>query len=75
MESSTMNFCKNVLQLRIGRGLTRKQMAKYLNISTSKLRRIECCDPKTRITAQLLCRVCDLFGYSSDELLYDTVKA
>ena len=63
------NFCQNLRHLRKVHNLTQKEMAGILGISVSTLGRMESMDEKVRINCRILCRVCDHFGYSTDEIL------
>ena len=65
------HLCKNLRHLRKVYNLTQKEMAQILGISVGKLGRIERCEPGVKITADLLCRACDRFDRSADELLFE----
>ena len=65
------NFCQNLRHMRKVYKLNQKEMAEILGISVEKLRRIEKCDPNVRIYAVHLCRACDYFQKSCDEMLFE----
>lgn len=70
-ENIRVNFCQNIHYLRKLHNMTQKKMSQILNISVKKLGRIEKCDPACRIYGDMLCRVCDHFDLSADEILFE----
>ena len=60
----------NIIYLRNRDGLTRKQMAEIMGISTSTYRRIENMEPGVRFHGKILCRLADHFDCMVDELLF-----
>ena len=74
MDQYARNFCRNVLYLRHLHGLTRKEMAQIIGIGTSKLVRIEQEKFPLRISAGMLCRLCDHFDLSADTVLKEELS-
>lgn len=66
-----LNFCQNLRHLRMVHNLTQAQMAEALGIGVSTLRQLEGCTPPVRVHCDLLCRVCQRFHVSMDEILYE----
>lgn len=71
LEQSVINFCQNLRHLRKVHGMTQKEMAQILGISVKRLSKMDNCDPHVRINTAHLCRVCDYFHLSSDEILFE----
>ena len=69
-----VNFCWNIRHLRRVHKLTQREMADILGISVGKLGKIERMEPGVKIHCGILCRACDYFGYTADELLYENWK-
>lgn len=64
-----MNFCRNLRHLRRVYHLTQAEMARCLEISVGKLRKIEKLDQCVKLDCYLLWRVSALFHVSADDLL------
>ena len=63
------NFAENLKYLRQTNGLTQVEMAKIVAVCISTYRRMEKADPKVRIHAGRVCRICDHFGISVDKMI------
>ena len=64
------NIGHNICYLRRSHGLTRKEMAAVLEISTNTLRRIERGDQTVRMNCWKLRLLCDHFDLSADAVLH-----
>ena len=69
MNDWRINFAKNLKYLRQIHGLTQVEMAKIVAVCVSTYRRMEKADLKVRIHAGRVCRICDHFGISTDEMM------
>ena len=65
------NLCQNIRHLRKVHGLSRQDMAQIMGISAVTLGRIERQESGVRLYATALCRLCDHFCYSVDEIMYE----
>ena len=70
-EECIRNFCQNLRHLRKVNGMKQRQMAKILGISVNTLSKMENCVPGVRIHAAHVCKVCDYFHMSTDEILFE----
>ena len=70
MDDWRTNFCQNLHHLRQVHGMTQKEMAAVLGISVGTYGRLERGDPTVRIRSGRIHRVCDQFGVSVEEILY-----
>lgn len=64
-----INFGQNLRHLRQVYGLTQREMAEILGVSVSTYGKIERCDPSVRTKSGHICRLCDHFQISPDEIL------
>lgn len=69
MVAGEENFCRNLKYIRKQKKMTQKEMARFLKIGVSTLRKIENEDPTVRISGQMLYRVCAALDVPSDRLL------
>ena len=69
MSEWNFNFCQNLHYLRQKYGITQREMAKILGVSTGTYGKMERCHPSVRIHCGMVCRVCDYFQISADEIL------
>ena len=70
-EKYIRNFCQNLRHLRKVYGMNQMQLAKIMGISVNTLSKMENCIPGVRIHASHVCRVCDYFQKSTDEMLFE----
>ena len=71
MDKCKENFCQNLRHLRKVHNMTQKEMAQIIGISANTLGRLERCEERVRLNSVILCRVCDHFQLSVDEMLYE----
>ena len=69
-----IHFAENLKYLRQKHCLTQVEMAEIAAVCVSTYRKMEKTDPKVRIHAGRVCRICDYFGISMDAIL-DTLLA
>ena len=69
MSDWRINFAENLKYLRQVNGLTQVEMAKIVAVCISTYRRMEKADPKVRIHAGRVCRICDHFRITTDEMM------
>lgn len=74
MSDWRINFAENLKYLRQVHGLTQVEMAKIICVCVHTYRKMEKADPKVRIHAGRVYRICDHFGISMDEMV-DTLLA
>ncbi len=67
-------FMKNVSLLRKNNGLTKKEMAKIIGISTATLNKIEGGDFPPRLSANVLIRIYHKFGIFPSKLLSKIIE-
>ena len=64
-----INFCRNLRHLRQVYDMNQKEMARILGISVSTYGKMERLEESVRIHCGMVCRVCDHFQISVDEIM------
>ena len=63
---------ENIMFLRKKFALSRRALAKLLDISESQLKQIELGEPPYFVDSSFLCRLCNFFGISKDTDLFSS---